>query len=386
MSGASPSTVARRVTLKLMLPGLLAVFIYQFMTALEVFEVPAVLGVPAGIYVFSTKIYVLLHSDTFVPDYGNADALAILYLGVAVIATVLYMRVIARKERFGVITGKGYRPKIIDLGSWRVPAFLLVMAFLCFSIILPLMVFIYVSLLPFFQSTSLASIESFTLRRYAELAEVNLISKILWNTVTMTFVAATLTVVISFFVSWVVIRTDFKWRRILDQLAFIPHAIPGIVMGLAFLWVYFYFSDLGLPIYGSIWGISIAFAVGFMAYGTRSMNAALLQIHKDLDEAAQVSGACQWRTMWRIFLPLMLPTFVGLWVWAVLHAIRIAGLPLILYEGPDNQVLAILVWHMWNEGYLESVAAIGTLFILFLFFITLILRLVGFGRGVRLQK
>jgi iron(III) transport system permease protein len=386
MSGAGPVSTVRKVTIQLMLPGLVAVFIYQVMTALEVFEVPAILGMPAGIYVFSTKIYVLLHSDTFIPDYGNANALAILYLVVAVGATLIYMRVIRHGERYGVITGKGYRPKTMKLGLWRWPAFGLVAFFLCFSIIMPFCVFLYVSLLPFFQSTSLVGFETLTLRHYFELGEVDLIGQILLNTIYMTFAVGTLTVILSFFISWIVIRTKFAGRKVLDMLAFIPHAIPGIVMGLAFLWVFQLVNDAGVPIYGSIWSIAIAFSIGFIAYGTRSLNAALLQVHKDLEEAAQTSGASQWRTMWKIFVPLMMPAFVGLWIWAVLHAIRIAGLPLILYEGTDNQVLAILVWHQWNEGYLESVAAIGTLLILFLFVVTLLLRLGGFGRAVKVQK
>ncbi|MEE9195701.1 MAG: hypothetical protein V3U44_07650, partial [Alphaproteobacteria bacterium] len=101
---------------------------------------------------------------------------------------------------------------------------------------------------------------------------------------------------------------------------------------------------------------------------------------------AQVSGAPHWRTMWRIFYPLMLPTFVGVWIWAMLHAVRIAGKPLVLYEGAENQVLAILIWNMWDEGNIEGVGAIGALMIAGLLIITLGLRLMGFGRGTAVQK
>ncbi|MGY9006107.1 MAG: ABC transporter permease subunit, partial [Alphaproteobacteria bacterium] len=163
-------------------------------------------------------------------------------------------------------------------------------------------------------------------------------------------------------------------------------AIPGIVMGLAFLWAFLQIDKLGIPIHGGITAMTIAFTVGFMAYGTRSMNAAILQIHKDLEEAAHVSGAMRWRTMWRVFFPLMMPTFVGVWIWVMLHAIRIAGKPLILYEGQENQVLAILIWNMWDEGYIEAVAAIGTLLMGSLLIITVGLRMMGFGRGTKAQK
>jgi iron(III) transport system permease protein len=108
------------------------------------------------------------------------------------------------------------------------------------------------------------------------------------------------------------------------------------------------------------------------------MNAALLQIHKELEEAAYVSGLVSWRTMRRILFPLMLPTFAGVWIWVVLHAVRIAGMPLMLYEGSKNQVLAVLIWNMWDEGYVPAVAAIGTLLMVSLLVLTLLVRSIVF--------
>jgi len=194
----------------------------------------------------------------------------------------------------------------------------------------------------------------------------------------MVATTATATVVLSFIVSLIVIRSKFWGRKLLDQLAFMPHAIPGIVMGIAFFWLFLKLDFL--PLYGTIWAISIGFTISFLAYGTRSMNAALLQIHKELEEAAYVSGAPPWRTMRRIFVPLLMPTLVGVWIWVVLHAVRIAGMPLMLYEGPKNQVLAILIWNMWDEGYVPAVAAIGTLLMLVLLALTVAVRLLGFRR------
>ena len=149
-------------------------------------------------------------------------------------------------------------------------------------------------------------------------------------------------------------------------------------MGLAFFWVFLKLDFV--PIYGTIWAMSIGFTVNFLSYGTRSMNAAILQIHKELEEAAYVSGAAAWRTMRRVFFPLMMPTFIGVWIWVVLHAVRIAGMPLMLYEGPQNQVLAILIWNMWDEGYIGSVGAIGTLLMILLLLLTVIIRVTGFRR------
>jgi iron(III) transport system permease protein len=387
MSGAHPRSAMRQITLKLMLPGLLAVTIYNGMTALEVFEVPGILGMPSGIYVFSTKIYSILHSVSEEPVYGQANALGIFYVFLAIIATWAYSRVISRSERFSIITGKGYRPKELDLGRWKWAGVAAVVLFLTLSILLPFLVLLFVSLTPFLQVPSLEAFASMNFDNYIDVFKTELMGTVMWNTVAMVFMTSTATVVLSFLVSLIVVRSKFVCRKLLDQLAFMPHAIPGIVMGLAFLWLFLQLDiKAGIPIHGGITAMTIAFTIGFLSYGTRSMNAAILQIHKELEEAAQVSGAPHWRTMWRIFYPLLLPTIVGLWIWCMLHAVRHASVPLILYDGPENRVLAVMIWRMWDEGEVGGVGAIGVLLIIALMVITLGLRMMGFGRGAKVQQ
>jgi iron(III) transport system permease protein len=381
MSGARPSSLLRKVTLRLMLPGLIAVVIYQVMTALEVFEVPGVLGLPGGIFVFSTKIYAALHTAMGTPAYGEANALAIIYVLIAISTIYFYSRIIGRSERYAIVSGKGYRPRAIDLGAWRWAALALCVLFLLLSIVIPFLVLVYVSLLPFLQAPSAAAFKMMSLGNYQELWRNDLIGTVMYNTATLVMATSTMTVLFSFIVSLVVVRSRFIGRKLLDQLAFLPHAVPGIVLGLAFFWVFLQTDKIGVSIHGSVWAMAIAFTVSFISYGTRSMNAALLQIHKDLEEAAQVSGARNWRVMWRVFFPLMLPTLVGVWIWAMLHAVRQVGTPLILYEGGENQVLAVLIWELWDHGGTGVVGAIGVLLIVALLMITLGLRALGFGRG-----
>jgi len=385
MSGASGLNAARKITLRLLLPGLVAVGIYQFITALEVFEVPGILGLPTGIFVFSTKIYSILHSSSFIPNYGEANALAILYLVIAVIATIAYGRVISRAERYSIVTGKGYRPRIQRLGRWRHAAVGLVWVYLLFSIILPLLVLAYASLMPFLQAPSFASLSRATFANYRAVFTMDKMELILWNTIIMVIVTSTATVIVSFCVSLVVVRSRFWGRKLLDQLAFLPHAIPGIVIGLAMLWAFLKVDKLGIPLFGTIWSVCIVFTIGFMSYGTRVMNAAILQIHKDLEEAAQISGATQLRVMWRVFTPLLMPAFAGVWIWTALHAVRFAGQPLILAEGEKNELLAVTIWNLWHEGQAVMVGAIGTMLILTLLILTLLVRLGTSNRKLRPQ-
>ena len=114
-------------------------------------------------------------------------------------------------------------------------------------------------------------------------------------------------------------------------------------------------------------------------------NAAVLQIHKDLEEAAKVSGAPQWRVFWRVLVPLLQPAFVGVWIWTVLHVVRSAGKPLILTSGGENEVLAVVIWNMWDQGYIEAVGAVGTLLMLALLGISLLVRRFGFGGRAHIQ-
>lgn len=386
MSGARPASMLRKVTLALMLPGLLAVTIYQFTSALEEFEVPGILGLPAGIYVFSTKIYTVLHSTSSLPAYGEANALAMLYLFVAIGSMYMYSRVISKSERFTIITGKGYRPRLLQLSLWRWPAVGLVAIYLALSTIIPFLVLAYVSFLPYLQAPSARAFAAMSWDNYETVFQTERMGRMLWNTLVMTVSVATGVMIVSFLISIIVVRSRFWGRKVLDQLAFLPHAIPGMVMGLALLWIFLQIDKLGVGLFGSLTSLIIAFTIGYISYGTRVMNAAVMQIHKDLEEAAKISGAPPWRVLWRVFFPLLQPAFVGVWIWTLLHVVRSAGKPLILTSGAENEVLALVIWNMWDQGYMEAVGAIGTLLMLALFVIALVIRRFGFGRGPHIQE
>jgi iron(III) transport system permease protein len=386
MSGARPASALRKVTLRLMLPGLLAVAIYQFTSALEEFEVAGILGLPASIYVFSTKIYALLHLTSSLPAYGEANALAMLYLFVAVGSMYMYSRVIGKSERFTIITGKGYRPRLLQLSLWRWPAVGLVAIYLALSTILPFLALAYVSFLPYLQAPSARALAAMSWDNYETVLQTERMGRMLWNTFVMTVSVATGVMIVSFLISIIVVRSGFWGRKLLDQLAFLPHAIPGMVMGLALLWIFLQIDKLGVGLFGSLTSLIIAFTIGYISYGTRVMNAAVMQVHKDLEEAAKISGAPPWRVLWRVFFPLLQPAFVGVWIWTVLHVVRSAGKPLILTSGGENEVLALVIWNMWDQGYMEAVGAIGTLLMLALFVIALVIRRFGFGRGPHIQE
>jgi iron(III) transport system permease protein len=363
MAGAGTASMLIRITAKLMAPGLAAVGIYQLLSALEVFEVPGVLGLPANIFVFSTKIYSLGEASSVAPAYGKANALAMIYVVIAVATIGSYSKIISRRERFATLGGKAYRPRLIALGGWRYVAGLFVATYLMLSVILPFFVFMYVSVLPFIQIPTFATLRFVTWKNYATALSDPSLATALEKTALLVALTTMGTLAISFSVAMVVVRTSFWGRRALDQLSFIPHAIPGIVLGLSFLWFFLFLGKFGIDVFGSIWSIAFAMTVSFTAYGTRTMIAAVMQIQKDLEHAASVCGAPTWRIVSRILIPLLRPAILSVGLWVALNAIRSAAIPLMLYEGEDNRVLSVLIWNMWDQGAIQEVGAIGVLMI-----------------------
>lgn len=376
VSGAGPFSRLRRITLPVLSSGILAVLVYETITVLETFEIPGILGLPARIYVFSTKIYAVTQGlET--PDYGQANALAMAYILMAAGGVVLYARATRHAEKFAVVTGREYRPTRLDLRWWRYVALGGIGLYLLLTLALPLLVLFWTSLLPYPAFPSARSLALVSLENYHAIVIYGATWKVLKNTALMVAATAGGTIVISFVISWVIVRTRFWGRRLLDMLAFLPRSVPGIVKALALMWIFLVLRPY-VPLYGTVWLIALGFIMSFMAYGTRAVTASLLQIHPELEEAAYLSGATVLRTFRRIHFPLLVPTFIGLAIWSMFLSVRLTGLPLMLYEGGDNQVLSVLIWMMWDDGQIGAVSGIGVLTILFLFLAALVMRWLGF--------
>jgi iron(III) transport system permease protein len=197
----------------------------------------------------------------------------------------------------------------------------------------------------------------------------------------MTVLTATTVSILSFLVSYVVVRTRFVARYLLDLLAFLPHSIPGIVLGLALFWLLLQFDVLtGASTFGSIYALVLGFTIIFLAYSVRAMSVAMLQVHADLEDAAKLSGAPPWRVALRIFVPLLLPTLVGVWIYVALLSVRFVSLPLILSQGGSNEVLGVMIWYMWDNGEINAVGAVGIMLMTAMFTLAIGMRLIGFSR------
>lgn len=379
-SGASPMRAARRVTLALLLPGVLAISIFQAITAIENFEVPGILGMPVNLHVFSTRVFNLIDNIGTIPAFGQANAAAVFYLAIALVISFFYLRLVRHSERYSIITGKGYTPRQVPLGRWRKPALGLALLFLFVTIVLPFLVLLYVSLLNYLRPPSLDAIMSFTLKNYHTVFNQPRVARTLVNTILVTLMTATTVTIVSFVIAYIIVRTRFAGRYALDMLSFLPHSIPGIVLGLALFWLFMQFDKVtGASTFGSIYALVLGFTILFLSYAVRAMSVAMIQVHPDLEDAAKLSGAPPWRIALRIFGPLLMPTLVGIWIYVAMLSVRFISLPLILSQGGSNEVLGVMIWSLWDNGNISSVGAIGIMLMSFMFILALGLRAFGFS-------
>ncbi len=356
VSGSSTFGTLRRVTVPILLPAIFVAGIYTFMTGIESFEIPGVIGLPAGIYVFSTRIYWAANVKT-PPDFGLANSFAVTFLVVSIFLLWFYRRSTRHAERFATITGKGYRARVIDLGWLKYIPFCIFVLYFILVVALPFFILAWASLLPYFQVPSLEALKTISLTNYSLLWNYPGMSLAIRNTILLMLFAATITMVFSFSASWIAVRSKIKGSGALDILTFMPHTVPGVVIGLSILILY-----LGplrfIPIYATLAIIVVALVTRYMAFGTRTSNSALIQIHKELEEAAYVSGSSRLKTLKQIVFPLILPAFVNGWVWVAVHAMREMSMALMLYS-EKNAVVSTKLWMMWFDGEVGETGALG---------------------------
>lgn len=342
-SGVSPLTIFRRITFPLLRPAVLATVLYFFVLVLEIFEVAALLGMPHGIFVFSTLIFDAVHPPRGLPNYGMASTYAIVALVISGVLIYLYGLAIRRKEAFAVVTGKGYRPKLIEYGLWKYAFIALIVVVFALAVLMPLSMLVWTSLGLAYKTVEISSLAFASLNEYRELIQAPTTVRAVTNTAIVATVAATTTMVLASVISWMSTRSNLRWAALPDRLTILVVATPNIVIALALAFFYLW---VPLPIYATIWIIVIAMTTRYLAYTTRLMGAAYLQIHKDLEEASQVSGVTWPLTMRHIVLPLVWPSFARGWLLVFVYAMRDTTLALMLFS-VTNDLIGVRLWTIW---------------------------------------
>lgn len=362
--GAGPLTTLRKITLRLVTPAMISVFLIIFVRAVEAFEVPALIGVRAGIFVFTTKIYSAL--QRLRPYYGVAGAYALVLMGLSVLGLYLYYRVTKAAERFATITGKGYRPRPVDLGGWKYVFGFAGLALTAVTTLLPVANLLWSSFTPYMAAPSAEILAQLSLKSYRQLYTFPFAMQAFWNSVILSFGSATAVMLVTSCAAWITVKSKLPGRFVIDNLAFLPIAIPGIVLGVSLLVLYL---TLPIPIYGTLWILFIAYVTKYLPYGIRTASASMIQIGQELEEASVVSGASWLQTFRKILLPLLMPGFVAGWIYIAVVSLRELSTSILLYT-QDTIVLSILVFDLWEAGLYNSVAALGVLMVGFLIIVT----------------
>jgi iron(III) transport system permease protein len=377
MSGATVPQTVRRVTLPLVRPALLGAVLIMVVRGLESFETPAVLGMPSGTWVFTSRIYDALHTYPIKYDQASIYSLTLLLITAAGLLLVQHMN--RRSERFQTVTGKGFRPRTLDLGRWRWPVSIGFVVYFVVAVAAPLLILLWMSLLPFYQTPGIEPLSSLTFSNYAELFDTRGVTESVKNSVILALTSATAVMLFTAVISWMVLKSKFRGRKLLDLLASFPLAMPGLVLGVALIFIYL---RSPLPIYGTLLILFIAYVTRYLPYGMRYSGASLAQVGAELEESASMSGATWRDTFRRIVIPLMAPGLVAGWIYVVVVSVRELSSSILLYS-QNTRVMSVTIWEFWQNGQTGVLAALGICMVIVLMALVAVAYKFGGKIGVR---
>lgn len=369
-SGASTWRTLWRISVPLLLPAIAGCFSLAFVRMVESFEVELLLGVPAGIYVFTTQIYYYIHSEQL-PNYPAAIALSTVLILLTFIVIVAQTRLL-RGRSYATVTGKSYRRTPTNLGSWKWVVFGLLVLLFSINLAVPLIILVVGS---FQQTTIDVRMDAFTLEHWKILGDPT-VWRSLVNTLIVGVVASTIAMLAVTLSSYIVGRTKMPLRRTLDVFTWVPYMVPSFVLSVGLLWAVLKGIPLPFTLYGTLALLVIAFFIRLLPFGARLMNGTMVQVSAELEESARTSGATWLVSMRKIVLPLLSsPLAIG-WLLCMITVIRDLSTIILLY-GAGSTMLAVTFYSYWTSGALEDAAVIG------LFMAAIGLLLVG---GVRLLQ
>ena len=353
ISGASAFATLFSVTFPLIMPAIVSGMLLSFIVMLGIYGVPAVLGAPANINVLTTYIFKLTNWSP--PLYNTAAAVAIILMVVTGALVFLQQKVLSGRS-YTTVAGKAFRPRTLDLGRWRWFTFSLGLIYLLIVVVLPMLALIVAAFRKFMFIRDIASL--FDLRQYS-LVHFNAIFdnpltiRSICNAVEVGLITAVVGGALAFAIGYTVHRTHVPGRRLIDLIATLPVAIPGLVIGVAYLWAW-----IGIPggLYGTIWILALAFIARFMPDTVKALSTSFLQIHRELEEAAWVCGKGMLTTIASIVLPLARPGVIASMTLLFVLAIRELGSSLFLYTS-NTMVMSVLLLDYYEGGNIGKTAA-----------------------------
>jgi iron(III) transport system permease protein len=354
--GAGAWRTLLRVTLPVLRPAILAAFILGVVRSLAAFATPSVLGMPGRVNVLATYLYQMIATG-FSPDYGQAAAVGMSVLVASIALIAAYRALTAESGKFVTIAGRGYRPTVIELGPWRLPLFAVVAVLCLVLIVLPVAVLFYTSLVPYSMLPSARAFSLMTWKHWIEVLQDPISVASLKNSLFLGVVGATLGVLLSIFVAYVIVKVKTRAAGILEALTFLSFSFPGIVIGVGFMWFF-----VQTPLYATIWALLIGYIATYLPYGVRPLASAFVQLHAHLEESSLVCGASPFTTLWRIIVPLLVPGIVSAWILMASMFVRELTLSVVLSR-PGTEVLAVQILRFADDGLWGRLSALGIIMI-----------------------
>lgn len=361
MSGASRWQTMRRITLLLLLPIMTSAFILSFIRGIEAFKSPLIFGRPANIYVLTTEIYRAINVTGVLPEYQYATALSFSVL-LLMFLLVFFQWWLLGNRSYQTVTGKGYSPGIVKLGRWRWVTFSICVLFFVVAVALP---FAQLLVGSFFRLFGFYNWDMLTLEHYEWVLENRQLWRAFYNTMFLGVAGATATMILGGLVAYVSVRTRWRGRRLIETLAWLPWMMPGMVLGVGFLWG---FAILPGPIeiYGTVWALLLAYISLGTPLAVRIMNGTFTQLSFDIEECSRVHGASWLQTLWRILIALSWPAFAVGWILTFFGIMRELSASVLLYS-VGSEVLSVVMVRMLIDGQPERVTVIGLMMMLLVF-------------------
>ncbi|HEY2919797.1 MAG TPA: iron ABC transporter permease [Candidatus Binatia bacterium] len=358
IAGSKPVHTMMKITFPLAVPAFLSAFVLNFLRGLRSFETPVLQGTPGNIKVFVSRVY-----DSMALEFntGLATAYSIVLVALSVITLYFYVRATRFSERYATITGKGYRVKVIDIGAWKYVTFAAVFLYFLAGIAIPFVVLIVVSMIPYFDYETFMSFPSnMVLKNYYTVMKHPSFVTGLYNSLVLSVSIAVVTVLAGIVMAFTIYRTRAYGTKIFEFIGTLPLAFPPLVLSVGLVIIF-----LGTPLYNSVWALALGLFVAYFPYAFRNASGSIVNIHKELDEAAWVHGA-KWRhVFFKITLPILKPAVGGALFYIFIEAIRNVDVAVLL-TAPGMEYGPVTLFEYFRVGQWAEAAAGGVIYLIIL--------------------
>ena len=376
--GGKAWTTARRITIPLALPALIAGALIAFLQAMTLFGSPAILALPAGFHTMTTKIWSLFQYPPK-PELAAAAAVPLLLLTILLLQGQKFL---LGRRGYSVVGGKYGAPRPIEMGGWRWAALAFCLIVLLNPVFLPYFALLNAAFSP--NATTLVTPATATLHNivfvFTELSSTQLALK---NTVILGAATATIGTILALVIAYVTTRRVISGHRFLGFLATAPIAVPGIVLGVG---LFLSYTRPPFVLYGTLWILLLAFLTINLPSAYQQLQAAFATIHPELEDASRILGATRLQSLRQITAPLLRTGVIATWCFIFIGVMRELSAAIVLFTS-QTKVLAVLIYDLNESGDLAAIAVLGIAMLIITFAVVLAVnRIPGGNAAARLRN